>query len=289
MYIGKHKLQMVKADVVVDNGSISVLTDPRLEKCHMRSKGFGHDRETKETIRNVLSKHMEKLGLFSDARVLELSERTIAAGASETLADSIREGMLDCAVTVCDGAGTVVSSKPGIVQAIGAVIPWLSETTPIPETQSELKQHGSYLIDDKATIDQVRGVELAAMHGYKRIGVTMVGIKSSILRELRRVEKDKGLQLTALVVHNSEMTEEDARTLLNENADIVWGCASEVVRAIIGPKAVLQMQGPVPMFALTERGKRCALARIANYQDPILVARSDLPVLPPEIQPEPML
>ncbi len=289
MYIGQHKLQMVKADVVVDNGTINVLTGPKLEKCHMRSKAFGHDTETKETVKNVLSKHMEKLGLFSNERVLELSERTIAAGASETLADSIREGVLDCAVTVCDGAGTVVSSKPDVVQAIGAVIPWLSETTPIPKIQKGLKQRGSYFVDDKATIDQVKGVELAAQLGYNRIGVTMVGIKSHVIRDLRRVEKDKGIQLATLVVHNSEMTEEDAHTLLHENADIVWGCASGVVRSVIGPKAIFQIQGPVPMFVLSDIGKRCALARLANYADPVLVAKSNLPILPQEIQPKPML
>lgn len=288
MYIGRHTLQMVMADVVVEKGTIEVLTDPKVEKCHLRSKGFGHDRETRETVRNILQEHMDKLGLFSDQRVLELSARTIAAGASETLADSIREGLIECAVTVCDGAGTIVSSKPDVVQAIGAVIPWLSDTTPIPSTQEGLKQRGCYLLDDKARIDQVKGVELAAKRGYKRIGVTCVGVQSDVSRELRRAAKDGGVELIILVVHSTQMTEEDCHTLL-ENADIVWGCASGVARTIIGPKAILQIQGAVPMFVLTERGKRAALARLANFGDPILVAKSDLPVLPPSIQPEPML
>ncbi len=288
MYVGRHKLQMVKADVIVDSGVISVLNDPKLERCHLRSKAFGHDRETRDTIKGVLQKHMDELGLFSDQRVLELSLRTIAAGASETLADSIREGVLECAVTVCDGAGTIVSSRPDVVQAVGAVIPWLNETTVIPSTQEGLRQRGSDLLDDKATIDQVKGVELAAVRGYKNIGVTCLGIESAVSGELRRVEKDKGVNLTILVVHSSEMTDEDCHILL-ENADIVWGCSSGVARTIIGPKAIAQVQGPVPMFVLTQRGKRAAFARLVNFGDPILVAKSELPVLPPAIQPEPML
>jgi hypothetical protein len=115
-----------------------------------------------------------------------------------------------------------------------------------------------------------------------------VGVQSDVSRELRRVAKDGSVELIILVVHSTQMTEEDCHTLL-ENADIVWGCASGVARTIIGPKAILQIQGPVPMFVLTERGKRAAFARLVNFGAPILVAKSDLPVLPPSIQPEPML
>lgn len=289
MYVGTHKLQMVKASVVVQDGVIDVLTDPKLKKCHLRSRGFGHDTESRETVRDVLQKHMDKLGLFSDHRVLELSDATIATGASETLADSLRNGILDCAVTVCDGAGTVVSTNPLVVQAIGAVIPWLSETTPIRSTQEGLRERGCLLLDDDGTIDQKRGVELAAAQGFRRIGVTMVGIESATASRLHEVEERTGTELTILVVHNSEMTEDDCFTLLGAGADMIWGCASGAARRLIGPKAIFQMQGPVPLFVMTQRGKRCALARLLHYGDPVLAARAALPVLPPEIQPEPML
>lgn len=90
-------------------------------------------------------------------------------------------------------------------------------------------------------------------------------------------------------VHTSKMTEEDARILI-ENADIVWGCASKAAREIVAPKAIFQLQGPVPVFAMNFIGKKCMLARVLYCGDAMVTTKASLPVLlPPEIQPDPLL
>lgn len=296
-YSGVHLLEMVKARICVDNGDIQVLEDPQLNKCHLRSKTFGHEYETRDTMRNILSKHMEDLGLFSKDRVLELEKPGVTWGAHEMMADCLQEKIIDAAAVVCDGAGSVVVSKGNVVRAIGAVIPLITETQIIPNTQKKLKDLGCFLVDEKPTqdggavIDQTKGIELAIEKGYKRIGVTVAGITAPLTKEFREVErrhKAKDVQVIIFAVHTSKMTEEDARILI-ENADIVWGCASKASREIVGPKAIFQLQGPVPVFAMNHIGKRCMLARALYCNDAMVCAKAALPVLPPEIQPDPVL
>jgi len=48
-------------------------------------------------------------GMFSPRRRLEM-ETFVGFGASESMMTGLEKGIIDAAVTVCDGAGTVITS-----------------------------------------------------------------------------------------------------------------------------------------------------------------------------------
>jgi len=281
-YVGVHELEMVKARVRVEDGEIKVLEEPKLRRCPLRSGAFGHESESRESIERVLRKHMEELGLFSTERVLELTTPSVSWGAHEMLADCLDEGVLDAAVVMCDGAGSVVASLGRVVRAVGAVIPVLESTTPIPETQRRLQELGCLLVSESAEIDQLAGARLALQQGYRRIGVVVPGERAEMLEELT------DSRFVRFVVHTSGIGDREAE-LIAEHADVVWSCASRVVREKVAPEAKLQLQSPAPVFALTQAGKRCVLARVLHCDDRMVVQKAELPVLPAEIQPEPLL
>ena len=54
----------------------------------------------------------------------------------------LTSGLLDTTVTACDGAGTVISNNPNLVQGIGARISGLVETEPIDETINGINERG---------------------------------------------------------------------------------------------------------------------------------------------------
>jgi hypothetical protein len=57
----------------------------------------------------------------------------VGFGASETIMTGIENGLIDVAVTVCDGVGMVITSNPHLVQGRGGYISGMAETEPIPE------------------------------------------------------------------------------------------------------------------------------------------------------------
>ena len=100
---------------------------------------------------------MKEMGMYGPARVLELDEQPVSFGASEILCDGMKEGLVDAAVLVCEGAGSVIVSRPQVLQAVGAHMTGLVQTEPISEIQKGLEARGSILLDRKATIDQLAG------------------------------------------------------------------------------------------------------------------------------------
>jgi len=59
-------------------------------------------------------------------------------GISEVLCMAVMKGMIDCSVMVCDVAGTVIISKPELIQGIDGKISGIIETSPIPEVIGEI-------------------------------------------------------------------------------------------------------------------------------------------------------
>lgn len=57
--------------------------------------------------------------MYTENRIFEYPKDVVSFGASEMLMDSMNEGIIDCAVVVCDGAGTVIVPHAEMVQGIG--------------------------------------------------------------------------------------------------------------------------------------------------------------------------
>lgn len=279
---------MAGALVSVKDGKVKVLTDPKVKRCPLRTLLYGHKEETRETVKKVLEHHIKELGMYTENRVLELTEDPISFGASEMMMNALQEGILDACVIVCDGAGTVIATRAEVVQAIGIHMTGIIKTDPIKKTQKGLIQRGCLLIDENASIDQVKGVELAIKHGFKRIAVTITRDDINILPQIRKHEKEAQISAAIFAVHTTGITTEDAQILIN-NADLVWSCASKVARELIGKRAVLQIGISIPVFALTDLGKRIILNRALHFKQSLLISRRKLPVTTPISHPNPLI
>ena len=279
---------MAGARVRIRDGKVEVLTEPAIRSCPLRQDLYGIEIESKETVKRVLEEHMAELGMYGPKRVLELEDKPVSFGASEILSDALTEGLIDAAVLVSEGAGTVVATSPAVLQAIGAHMTGLIRTEPIEEIQLGLVERGCILIDRQGTVDQVLGFERAVEAGYRRIAVTVAGDRADDTRALRERERALGAWATILAVHTTGISESEAQVLA-ECCDLVWSCASRSVREVAGGKALMQIGIAIPVFALTPMGKRLILNRAMHFSGQLVLHRAGLPVTPEGKQPKPLV
>lgn len=284
--MSEHLLEMAKALVRVKDGKVEVLTDPQVKCCPLRRGLYGLTEESRETVEQVLKEHMHELGMYGPNRVLELDVKPVSFGASEILMDSMAEGLVDAAVVVCEGAGTVIVARPEVLQAVGAHMTGLIKTEPINEIQEGLRARDCILLNDLGCIDQVRGFEMAVDAGFQKIAVTVA--KASEAQMLRKKGEMLGKRPIILGVHTTGISEIEAQGLA-DSCDLIWSCASKAVREIVGPKAKMQIGISIPVFALTQEGKRLVLNRALHFPDGLVLHRAGLPYAPAGKQPEPLI
>ncbi|MCX6673623.1 MAG: DUF2099 family protein [Methanothrix sp.] len=286
--MSEHLLEMAKARVRVKDGKIEVLTDPLISCCPLRRDLYSIEKESRESVERVLQGHMQEPGMYGPQRVLELQEKPVSFGASEILMDAMGEGLVDAAVVVCEGAGTVVAARPDVLQAVGAHMTGLIQTEPIAEIQEGLAKRGCLLLDRQATVDQMRGYERAVAAGFQKIAVTVAGTNAHDAAALREVGAKLRTRPFLLAVHTTGISEAQA-TALSQSCDLVWSCASKAVREVVGKIARLQMGISIPVFALTDEGKRLLLNRALHFSGPLAMHRAGLPLAPEGKQPEPLV
>ena len=279
---------MAKALVRVKDGKVEVLTDPKISCCPLRQDLYGITLENRETVAKVLQKHMQDLGMYGPDRVLELQEKPVSFGASEILADAMVSGLVDAAVLVCEGAGTVIATRQEVLQAIGAHMTGLIKTEPIKEIQDGLEKRGCILVDRLGTVDQVQGFERAVASGFEKIAVTVAGQKASDAEMVRSLGESRGLRPILLAVHTSGISDAEADKLA-KSCDIVWSCASEPVRNVVGRQSKLQIGISIPVYALTDEGKRLILNRAEHFEGGLVMHRATLPLAPATKQPDPLI
>ncbi|HIH70333.1 methanogenesis marker 8 protein [Methermicoccus shengliensis] len=262
-----------KAKVVIRDGRVVEVGEPLIEYCPLFHAARGIERLTKEAIRENIAFRIRDVGMFTPRRSFE-PEKFVDFGVSEILMSALARGLLDAAVTVCDGAGTVISDDAELVQAIGARISGLVSTSPIASTIEHIKGAGGHVLDEQhATIDQVRGLERAMELGYRRIGITVSTVEDA--RACRRLARD-GMSVALFGVHLTGLTQAEAREMA-ELVDVMTACASRHVREQAGERALLQAGASVPMFALTQLGKELMLERMKDVPSPLFVRRTKLP------------
>ena len=202
------------------------------------------------------------------------------------IADAMSSRLVDAAVVVCEGAGTVVAARPEVVAALGAHMTGLIRTEPIEEIQAGLRERGCILLDDRGSIDQVEGYRRALAAGYQRIVVTITGKRAFEAGEIRKLSSasacgQAGEGPVIFAVHNLDVAEDQAEVLA-ETCDVVWGCASREVREVVGKRAKLQIGISIPVYALTDSGKRLVLNRALAFDESLVMHRATLPYGPEE-------
>lgn len=267
--------------VVVKDGKVVEVTEPILNWCPLFDKARGIKHINTEEVKKNVEFRINDFGLFTSKRKLDM-DTFVGFGASEVMMSGLNKGVLETTVTVCDGAGTVITSNPKLVQGMGARISGLIETEPIIEVINGIEQRkGTVLDPTNAVIDPIRGVKLAAEMGYKKIAVTVVDTKTA--KSLRKIETDYKLDLFIIAAHTTSLNEEDAMDLMSL-VDIITSCASKYIRKNVN--ALIQVGTSIPLFGLTQKGKSLLLERAKEINSPILVNTMPLPVLPDHKQPK---
>ena len=171
--MSEHLLEMAKARIRVKDGKVEVLSDPGISFCPLRRDLYGVKEESRESVERVIKIHMQEMGMYGPDRILELDEKPVSFGASEILSDGMVEGLVDAAVLVCEGAGSVIVSRPDVLQAIGGHMTGLVSTEPIAEIQDGLEARGCILLDRIAGVDQLAALEKAVDNGFEKIALTL--------------------------------------------------------------------------------------------------------------------
>jgi putative methanogenesis marker protein 8 len=264
--VGKTRVK-IKKGIVVEVGEPLIKECPLAEKFSQPVFSFN-----KVSVRANMEERIRKAGMFTKDRELLSEEDFVPFGASEMLTTGLISSLIDAAVIASDGAGTVVVTKPALVQGIGGRMSGLIRTSPLKEVIDGIEANGGHVLDPhKATIDQVRGAALAKSLGHSRIAVTVASAKDAM--EIREADSEAMI----IGVHLTGISKRDAE-LMVKNSDVVAGCASRWMREIAGRVALLQAGTAIPVFALTKKGKALIAEKVKETQLRLLVKVERLPV-----------
>ncbi|MEM2106116.1 MAG: DUF2099 family protein [Candidatus Bathyarchaeia archaeon] len=266
---GEHEIYCCGARVQISEKGIKLLTQPIVEYCPLHEALYGTKKIDAEAVRKTIENKISGYGFCCENRLLN-AEPVVAYGASEMMQVWLEKSLIDCAVIVCEGAGTVITSNGKLVQAIGARLTGIVRTSPIKSTINRIEAEGGKVLDKKdAQIDQVEGVKQAFNMGFKRIAVTVAGFQAEAISEIRRFEEKVKTDVLVFSVCNTCV--DDSAVPHIAKADIACASASKVLREKIAAKALIQLGVTIPVYALTDEGKRLVLEYLLEFGEKLVV------------------
>jgi len=267
-----HITRKACALVAISDGKVIMSEEPQVHYCPLFKSLFSKQDINKKTIKYKFDKQVKDLGMFTGDRHTCDEKIIVPFGASEMMMYAIKRKGIDSAVIACEGAGTVITDNPGLVQGIGAYMNGLFYTSPIAGVIDKIKKAGGVILSpDDARLDQLEGVKKAIKKGFKDIAVTIRGDESFAFKDIRSLEKSSGANITMLAICNTGIGEDDAR-LISKYCDLAWTCASKPVRDIVGPSSILQIGMKIPVFVITKKG----IGFISNYSSDSLKVEKTL-------------
>lgn len=280
----EHVIEAIgRCRVVIRNGQVAEVGEALIRDCPL-AKRFVYPIPDihKESVKANIEHRIKAFGMCTPSRDVIDTREFVGFGASELLSFGLQKGLLDAVVLVCDGAGTVVVTKPAMVQGIGGRMSGLVSTTPYPEVMDRIEKGGGYVLDrDHASIDQLAGVALALVQGFRKISVTVA--RPEPAEAIRRIHP----KTLIFGVHVTGLTKPEAEMLV-KSSDIVTSCASKTIREAVGKNALVQAGVAIPIFAMTMTGKNLIMEKIRLSQEPVLVKSTKLPALGDQ-QPDPLV
>lgn len=276
---GEHEFYCCGARVLLRGGEVKVLSEPRVAYCPLIESLYGIHEVNLEAVKRIIEMKVRDFGFCCERRSFDPS-LIVPYGSSEIISTCMADGLIECGITVCEGAGTVITANPSLVQEIGARLTGIIRTSPIKSVIEYIKSRGGIILDEgSARISQEDGVLRAAEAGYRRIAVTIAGFNSRSIEGIRRIEKEKGLEVAIFSVCNTCVSREDAE-IIASGADIVCASASQIIREVVGSRALMQLGITIPVFALTKLGKKLILSYLNRFEDKVVVFRTtSLPYL----------
>jgi putative methanogenesis marker protein 8 len=283
-----HITRKACALVAISDGRVIKLQEPEIHHCPLFTSLFGFEGLDKHTIEKKFEKQGQDWGMFTCHRKVCDEKIIVPFGASEMIMYALKRNNISCAVVACEGAGTVITDNPGLVQGIGAYMNGLFYTTPIPDVINNIRKNGGTVLSAKdAKLNQYEGVMKAARMGCRKIAVTVRGDEMEIIKKIREFEQGfnsaregsgsslnkninpkktqhthisksnpenpEYLEVVILAICNTGISAEQAKAV-SDYADLAWACASKEIRNIAGPKSILQVGMKIPVFVMTGKG-----------------------------------
>ena len=275
---GTHEIYCCGARVRISEKGVKVLSEPTVEYCPLHETMYGTKKIDSETVQKTVEMKIAGFGFCCQNRVFD-AEPVVAYGASEMMRVWLEKGLIDCAVVACEGAGTVIASNGELVQAIGARLTGIIKTSPIQEVIKRIEAKSGAILDKTtAQIDQVEGVKRAFGLGFKHVAVSVAGFQAKAISEIRDFEASAKADVLIFSVCNTCVSKANVEHITK--ADVACASASKLLRTEIANKTLLQLGMTIPVFALTEKGKRLVLAYLAEFKDKLVIFRtSNLPYL----------
>jgi len=272
-----------RSRIVIRDGRVVEVGEAQIRDCPLaRRFAYPIPDIRKESVKANIEHRIRAFGMCTPDREVLDNREFVGFGASEILSTALATGLLDAVVLACDGAGTVVVTKPALVQGIGGRMSGLVSTSPYLPVMDRIEQNGGFVLDrEHAAMDQVAGVALAAEKGFRKIAVTVASPASA--QEIRKIHPDTLI----FAVHVTGLSREEAETLVS-SSDLVTTCASKTIRETAGPKALMQAGTAIPIFAMTKRGKALLIEKIRCSDEQVLIKSTKLPALGDQ-QPNPLV
>ncbi|MDD1653794.1 MAG: DUF2099 family protein [Methanomicrobiales archaeon] len=269
--------------IVIRQGKVVEVGEPLIRDCPLaRRFAVPVTDFSSEAIRANIQHRIASFGMCTGARELTSDRDFVLFGASELLATALRVDLVSAVVLACDGAGTVVVTRPDLVQGIGGRMSGLVCTSPIPEVIEKIRSLGGEVLDPHGgAIDMPSGADLAAVRGHRRFAVTVASADDAV--------RIRALHPRAVIcaVHTTGTSRQDAERMVAA-CDLVTVCASRHLRDL-GASALLQAGTAIPVFAYTPAGKDVILAKLRETVSPFLVKGERLPVAGGKGTPEPLV
>jgi putative methanogenesis marker protein 8 len=142
----EHIMEVGKAKESICDGRVTVLTEPLIKYCPTWERTLGISQITKEFAQEIVERRIKIAGLFKPDRIVESDELIFSFGASEMLYCSMSYGVIDAAVIVCDGAGTIISDNPKIVQGVGGWNVGNNKNSPNSQSYRKIRRKRKYSI-----------------------------------------------------------------------------------------------------------------------------------------------
>ncbi len=247
-----------KTRIVVRNGEVVEVGLPKINYCPLFDKYRGIKEIDPHAVKENIEFRINDFGMCTPNRVMKMKD-FLSFGVSETLGTLLDEKIIDCAVIVSEGCGTVIVTDPEFVQGLAGRISAFLHTSPIIEIIETVGP--DYVLNpETAEINQIEGVFKAIEMGYENVAVSIISAEDAI--RLRKIEKEhENVNVYIFAAHTSEMSKEDAEILFN-NADVITGCASKNMREVGEKREIFTAGASIPIYGVTEDGEKFLKRRI---------------------------
>lgn len=280
----EHVIEAIgRSRIVIREGEVVEVSEAQIKVCPLAKRfALPVPQINKDAVKANIENRIKAWGMCTPKREVLDTREFVGFGASEILSFGLHAGLIDAVVLACDGAGTVIVTKPALVQGIGGRMSGLVTTTPYAEVIQRIEENGGVVIDKThARLNQVAGVKRAFELGYKNVAVTVaLPEDAKTIRNLYPGTIIFGVHVTGLTPHEAET--------FAASADLMTSCASKTVREIVGRNALMQAGVSIPIFVLTKKAKDLIVEKIHQSNEQVLFKTTKLPALG-EQQPDPLV